>query len=140
LQRCFLRHAVKDIHYLLAALLQASDLINAAALGQLAAAEASEAALQAQLSQQLAAFEAAQADKAALAQRMTALQVRGGSATLSARLLPPLQFPVMAMCCIAGLLCMDATACSLAMYVGERVTCMHHTIQLSNHATDIACM
>ncbi|WIA27986.1 hypothetical protein OEZ86_010576 [Tetradesmus obliquus] len=54
--------------------LQASELIHAAALGQLAAAEASEVALQAQLSQQLAAFEAAQADKAALAQRMTALQ------------------------------------------------------------------
>jgi hypothetical protein len=63
-------------------LVQASDLINAAALGQLAAAEASEAALQAQLSQQLAAFEAAQADKAALAQRMTALQVRGRAASL----------------------------------------------------------
>jgi hypothetical protein len=61
---------------------QASDLINAAALGQLAAAEASEAALQAQLTQQLSAFEAAQADKAALAQRMTALQVRAETAAL----------------------------------------------------------
>lgn len=55
--------------------LQTSDLANAAALNQLAAAEASEVASREQLSKLLAAFDAAQADKVAMNHRMEALQV-----------------------------------------------------------------
>lgn len=55
--------------------LQASDLVNAAAIAQMAAAEEAETAARSALSQQLAAFDALQADKAALWQRMQELQV-----------------------------------------------------------------
>lgn len=61
---------------LLTALLQASDLINAATLSQLEAAEASELTCRDQLNKHLEAFEASQADKVALAKRMEELQVR----------------------------------------------------------------
>jgi uncharacterized membrane protein len=54
--------------------LQASDLLNAAALTQLAAAEDAELSVRAALTQQVAAFEELQADNAALAQRMLDLQ------------------------------------------------------------------
>eukprot|EP00878_Enallax_costatus_P033874 GHUV01037450.1.p1 GENE.GHUV01037450.1~~GHUV01037450.1.p1 ORF type:complete len:485 (+),score=204.31 GHUV01037450.1:188-1456(+) len=64
--------------------LQASDLANAAALGQLAAAEAAEVASREQLSKQLAAFEAAQADKAGMSQRLESLQ--GGIGQFHARI------------------------------------------------------
>lgn len=57
--------------------LQASDLVNAAAMSQLAAAEEAELSARAALSQQVAAYEALQADKAALAARTQELQVRG---------------------------------------------------------------
>jgi hypothetical protein len=56
-------------------LLQTSDLLNAAAMTQLAAAEEAELAARAALSQQVAGLEALQAEKAALAQRMQDLQV-----------------------------------------------------------------
>lgn len=54
---------------------QTSDLVNAAAMAQLAAAEEAEEEARAALGQQVAAFEAAQADRAATAQRMQDLQV-----------------------------------------------------------------
>jgi uncharacterized membrane protein len=55
--------------------MQASNLVNAAAMSQLAAAEEAELSVRASLSQQVEAFEALQADKAALAGRMHELQV-----------------------------------------------------------------
>lgn len=55
--------------------MQASDLVTAAAMSQLAAAEEAELSVRASLSQQVEAFEALQADKAALAGRMHELQV-----------------------------------------------------------------
>lgn len=58
-----------------ALVLQTSDLLNAAAMTQLAAAEEAELAARAALSQQVAGLEGLQAEKAALAQRMQDLQV-----------------------------------------------------------------
>jgi len=54
---------------------QATDLVNAAAMAQLAAAEEAETAARSALSQQIAVLEAVQAEKAAAAQRMQELQV-----------------------------------------------------------------
>lgn len=56
-------------------LLQMSDLLHAAALVQIGAAEAAETATRAQLEEQVNAFHQAQSDKAALGQRLAELQV-----------------------------------------------------------------
>lgn len=70
-------------------LLQASDLANATALGQLAAAEAAEVTSREQLSKQLDAFEAAQADKVAMSQRLDSLQVMLATRSCSSCCLSP---------------------------------------------------